>query len=100
MGSVGRKEQQKLSLNTSWIPSEIHRKTVLLTFFRKGELEDRGDEERQRAFGMVDFPASLAQPSRLSLVSYLIKAAIFSCHKNTPQVCGCDGMDVGVVCGD
>lgn len=71
-----------------------------LTVFREGELEHRGDEEGQRAFGVVDFSAALAQPSGLSLVSDLIEAAVLSCHEDTPQVCGCDGQDVGVVCGD
>ena len=49
---------------------------------------------------MVDFSAALAQPSRLGLVSDLIKAAVLSCHKDASQVCGGDGNDVGVVCGD
>lgn len=49
---------------------------------------------------MVDLPAALAQPPRLSLVSYLIQAAVLSCHKNTAQVRGCDGDHVGVVCWD
>lgn len=70
------------------------------TVFRKGELENRGDEEGQGTLGVVDFPAALAQPPCLSLVSYLIQAAVLSCHKNAPQVCGCDGDHVGVVCRD
>lgn len=49
---------------------------------------------------MVDFSAALAQPPGLSLVSYLIKAAVLSCHKDASQVCGGDGEDVGVVRGD
>lgn len=71
-----------------------------LTIFRKGELKDRGNKERQGTFGVVDFSAALAQPPCLSLVSYLIEAAILPCHKYTPQVCGCDGDHVRVVCGD
>lgn len=70
------------------------------TIFRKGELENRRDEERQGTFGVIDFPAALAQPPCLSLVSNLIETAILSCHKNASQVCGRDGDDVGVVCGD
>lgn len=55
-----------------------------LTIFGKGELENRGDKEGQWTFRVVDFSAALTQPPRLSLVSYLIEAAILSCHKNTP----------------
>lgn len=76
------------------------KKSPKLTVFREGELENRGDEEGQGALGVVDFPAALAQPPRLSLVRYLIQAAVLSCHKNTAQVCGCDGDHVGVVCRD
>lgn len=63
----------------------------LLTVFGEGELEHRGDEEGQRAFGVVDFSATLTQPPRLSLVSYLIEAAVLPCHKDASQVCGGDG---------
>lgn len=73
---------------------------LTLTIFRKGELEHRGDEEGQRAFGVVDFSAALTQPPCLGLVSYLIEAAVLSCHKDASQVCGGDGQDVDVVCGD
>lgn len=49
---------------------------------------------------MVDFSAALAQPACLSLVSDLIETAVLSCHKDASQICGGDGQDVGVVCGD
>lgn len=62
----------------------------LLTVFRERELQHRGDEEGQGAFGVVDFSTALAQPPGLSLVSYLIEAAVLSCHEDTSQVCGGD----------
>lgn len=49
---------------------------------------------------MVDFSAALTQPSGLSLISHLVEAAVLSCHEDASQVCGGDGEDVGVVCGD
>ena len=49
---------------------------------------------------MIDFSAALAQPASLGLVGYLIEAAVLSCHENASQVCGGDGQDVCVVCGD
>lgn len=49
---------------------------------------------------MVDLSAALAQPPGLGLVGYLIQAAVFPCHEDSAQVCGADGQNVGVVCGD
>ena len=72
----------------------------VLTVFREGELQHRGHEEGQRAFRVVDFPAALTQPPGLGLVSHLVEAAVLSCHEDASQVCGGDGEDVGVVCGD
>lgn len=71
-----------------------------LTVFRKRELEHRGDEEGQGAFRVIDFSTALTEPPCLRLVSDLIEAAILSCHEDATQVCGGDGQDVGVVCGD
>lgn len=70
------------------------------TVFGEGKLEHRGDEEGQRAFGVVDLSAALAQPPGLSLVGNLIQAAVFPCHEDSAQVGGADGQNVGVVCGD
>lgn len=71
-----------------------------LTIFRKRKLEHRGNEEGQRAFGVVNFSAALAEPTRLRLVSYLIETTVLSCHEDAAQVCRGDGQDVGVVCRD
>lgn len=71
-----------------------------LTIFRERELKHGGDEERQGAFGVVDFPAALTQPASLGLVGYLVQAPVLPCHEDAAQVCGSDGEDVGVVCGD
>lgn len=49
---------------------------------------------------MVDFPAALTQPASLGLVGYLVQAPVLPCHEDAAQVCGGDGEDVGVVCGD
>lgn len=49
---------------------------------------------------MVNFSATLTKPASLSLVSYLIQATVLASHKDTAQVCGGDGQDIGVVRGD
>ena len=81
MGSVRQNDIKVLIERCILLQKENNQQ---LTIFRKGELENRGDKERQRTFGVVDLSAALTQPPRLSLVSDLIQAAILSCHKNTP----------------
>lgn len=99
IGSVEHKDG-RIELHPGHIFSPHGNVSLPLTVFREGELEHRRNEEGQRAFGVVDFSAALTQPAGLSLVRYLIEASIFSCHEDTSQVCGGDGEDVGVVCGD
>lgn len=97
MGSVETKDDFRRPATFLTLRDRIE---VLLTIFREGELKHRRNKEGQSAFRMVDLSTTLAEPACLSLVRYLIEAAILPRHEDSAQVCRCDGQDVGVVCGD
>lgn len=72
----------------------------VLTVLRKGELQQRWNKEGQAALGMVDLFAALTEPAGFRLIGYFIQTAIFPGHEDAALLCGGDGQQVRVVCGD